>query len=300
MNNSIKTVTMTPSSQKQGVVVSTDVLYLNDIPEAMEKMGWHVSAKMMRRWFSTKPAYVMTPEVRDANLIASDLLPSQFDDQIIKLDWALEYDGCLDAFEFLAQGGWITENGLSLLKRRLIAAGWTPGKEFRLGSTRMKAIELEDLCQVNRKGFGEAYDVINDMYGAIGTGTMKIAVVGKTKVSDLTGRDNFVIEKIGLYIRDTYDFTDDPKWKNHGLSEPLGVWSRNRCLTKEESAEFFLSRTRVTIPLAMNNLKFKGFVPVANKDFRRWQDAHNSGGDFIVYSDVKWIEPPVQEVELPR
>lgn len=36
---------------------------------------------------------------------------------------------------------------------------------------------------------------------------------------------------------------------------------------------------------------FTGFVPVFNADFRKWQAKHNAGGDFIVLSDVLWLEP---------
>ncbi|MGL4481012.1 MAG: DUF6402 family protein [Lactococcus garvieae] len=33
------------------------------------------------------------------------------------------------------------------------------------------------------------------------------------------------------------------------------------------------------------------FLPVNNSDFRNWQDKHNAGGDFIVFSDVLWLNP---------
>ncbi|MGL5527991.1 MAG: DUF6402 family protein [Plesiomonas shigelloides] len=33
------------------------------------------------------------------------------------------------------------------------------------------------------------------------------------------------------------------------------------------------------------------FFPVNNSDFRNWQDKHNTGGDFIVFSDVLWLNP---------
>ena len=34
--------------------------------------------------------------------------------------------------------------------------------------------------------------------------------------------------------------------------------------------------------------------PMFNSDLRDWQDKHNEGGDFIVFSDVLWLDP------LPR
>ncbi|MDF7680263.1 DUF6402 family protein [Enterobacteriaceae bacterium ESL0689] len=41
--------------------------------------------------------------------------------------------------------------------------------------------------------------------------------------------------------------------------------------------------------------KFSGFVPVFNADFRKWQNKHNTGGDFMIFSDVYWTEPLVQK-----
>ncbi|WP_269430370.1 DUF6402 family protein [Leclercia adecarboxylata] len=36
---------------------------------------------------------------------------------------------------------------------------------------------------------------------------------------------------------------------------------------------------------------FTGIVPVLNADFRTWQAKHNTGGDYIMLSDVLWVEP---------
>nr|WP_277302627.1 DUF6402 family protein [Klebsiella variicola] len=36
---------------------------------------------------------------------------------------------------------------------------------------------------------------------------------------------------------------------------------------------------------------FSGFVPVFNSDFRKWQDKHNTGGDYMIFSDLLWVPP---------
>jgi hypothetical protein len=41
------------------IPIPVDVFGIDDIPGALDNMGWTVSAKLMRRWFSIKPAYVM-------------------------------------------------------------------------------------------------------------------------------------------------------------------------------------------------------------------------------------------------
>ena len=47
-----------------------------------------------------------------------------------------------------------------------------------------------------------------------------------------------------------------------------------------------------------NYAMFNGFVPVHNSDFRDWQRKHRTGGDFFVFSDVKWVQPNVDHVVL--
>jgi hypothetical protein len=151
----------------------------------------------------------------------------------------------------------------------------------------MRAHQLDPISQVNYKKFGAKLDTLDDMYGAIGKAVYKIAVVGRSKRTP-TGADVFEIDKLGIYIRDTFDFTE-----GDGVPEPLGVWSKDRCLSKAETAAY------LAMPPVQIARTFQGFVPVFNRDFRRWQKAHNSGGDFVVFSDVKWIVPPIREVRLP-
>ncbi|WP_368166222.1 DUF6402 family protein [Aeromonas sp. R9-1] len=82
-----------------------------------------------------------------------------------------------------------------------------------------------------------------------------------------------------------YDFVDG----NKITTEPLGIWSQNRVLTKAESATYISSYGAGLYGVLAR--KWSGFVPVFNRDFRDWQDKHNSGGDFIVFSDVLWLHP---------
>ncbi|TFW32185.1 DUF6402 family protein [Massilia horti] len=281
----LTTSVTSPKSQTAGKEHWLDVLHLDAIPGAMDNMGWKVAAKMMRQWFSTEPAYVMPEKVRNSE-IATPV--TRYDDQIIKMkSWALNFPRCVEPLEHLVMN-WDTPAGLKLLKKRLKDKGWTPGSNITLGTTRMKAYELNMTSQVNRVEFGSLLDTFDDMYGALGKATVKIAVVGESK-GNPAGIDIFEIEKLGVYIRDTYDFNDDGI-----VSEPLGIWSKERCLSKEEIAAWWLMELRDRFKM------FPGFVPVFNSDFRRWQQAHNSGGDFVVLSDVMWIDPPVNPVKIPR
>jgi hypothetical protein len=286
---SLKTVLMTPSTQTRGVRVDVDVMNLDDIPGAMDHMGWKVSAQMMRRWFATQPAWAMPEAWRNGegiNYLA--LPPSQVDDQIIKMKWLLGFDRLKPVFENLRQN-WNTEKGIRELNSCLRKIGWDHGKTTILGRNLKTAMELDLNCQVNFLKFGKYTDTFDDLYGAIFRATLKIAIVGKASKSLFSARDRFEIERIGIYMRDTYDF-------NASLIEDtfvgLGVWSKKRMLSKVELAAY------KTAKLPERNRVFPGFVPAHNIDFRRWQKHHNAGGDFFVFSDVLWTTPDVEYIDL--
>ena len=283
----VKTVLMTPSTQTQGVRVNVDVVYLDDIPKAMDNMGWKVSAQMMRRWFATKPAWEMPELWRGGKNINYLALPaSQVEDQIIKMKWVLGFDRVVPVFEDLCQN-WNNQAGIDTLKKRLIVMGWKSGGTLKLGQGLKAAKELDLTCQVNSRPFGGLPDTLDDLYGAVFRATLKLAVVGKVSRSIFSKRDMFEIEKIGVYVRDTYDFNAD--WFDDALVG-LGVWSKKRLLSKKDMLLY------KSTPLPLLAHAYPGFVPARNEDFRNWQKHRNEGGDFFVFSDVMWMEPNVEHV----
>ena len=115
----------------------------------------------------------------------------------------------------------------------------------------------------------------------MGNSVLKVCVRGST--SKINGKNAFIIDELGFYLKDTYDFVDESN-----TPEPLGIWSKNRVLDKKESAiymssylsGFFGDLARI----------YSGFVPVFNHDFRLWQKKHGTGGDYIILSDVLWAK----------
>jgi hypothetical protein len=283
----VKTVLMTLSTQTQGVRVDVDVVNLDDIPGAMDSMGWKVSARMMRRWFATKPAWVMPQEWRSGKDVDYlSLSPSQVEDQIIKMKWVLEFDRVVPVFEDLCQN-WNSRLGLDQLKVKLETAGWKSGKTVEIGQGTKAAKILDMVCQVNSRTFGEYADTFDDLYDAVFKATLKLGVVGKASRSLFSKRDVFEIEKIGVYVRDTYDF--NAGWFEDSFAG-LGVWSKKRLLSKQE----LIAYKATSLPSLAH--AFPGFVPARNADFRRWQRKRDDGGDFFVFSDVMWMPPNVEYV----
>jgi hypothetical protein len=75
------------------------------------------------------------------------------------------------------------------------------------------------------------------------------------------------VDKIGIYVRDSYDFNGQ---------QFLGSW-------------------RETPPaVSKDPLSFPPYQPVFNADFQRWRSTNHRGGDFLIFSDIKWLDrsPP--------
>lgn len=276
---SLATATTTPRTDESAVKVLVDPLHLDEIPNAMRAMGWTVAPQLMEHWFSIKPAYVMTEAVRKGDDPLA-LNSSQYNDSIVTMEWLQKSSSQWRQSSQHLKSIWASDLGKKQLKSRLIEAGWIPGSKqsFFLGSDKYTARECDAYSQVNILPVGSLSDTIDDVYGAVGNGLLKIAVCGYT--SHASGVDSFHVTKTGIYMRDTYDFI--------GNNEPLGIWSRKGVLSKAGMAAYAVNPMFYAI---------QGYVPIFNRDFRRWQDAHNSGGDFVVYSNVQW-EPSAQLIPL--
>jgi len=295
LGKALKTVKMSAASILDGVGVPMDPLHLDEIPHTMEKMGWTVSAKMMRRWFATDPAYAMDARIRGGNDVNgnkinySQLPASQVDDNIIKMSWLMGFPKIrMAAVDLLSR--WNNPAAIRRLKGVLMpSVGWKPGMRRALGNEAWDAKQLDYAAQINSVTVGQYTDDLDDLYGAIFKATLKVAVVGDAYYSEDHRCDVFAVKKLGLYLRDTYDFNDDIIVDR---TVGLGVWSRNRILNKAETVDYLLAT------FLRRSVVYHGFVQLRNTDFSRWQKANGTGGDFFVFSDVLWVNPVERFVRL--
>ena len=281
-DKSIYSTTLTPKSIQEGKRVSIEAFQLSDIPAAMRNMGWKIAPKLMEHWFS-RDAFEMTErsKIDYINTIPANELPSRLcETNLVKMAWVQSFPAGKQAIsKLLAQR--FTQNSLSLLRKRLMTAGWDGNKEnFPLGFTNIGVRYFESTCQIQSVSIGSPSDTINDFYGAIGRATLKLGVTGYTKI----GRDGywyFVIHRYGIYLKDSYDFVGD--------SQFLGYWSKKRTMTKAEM-----------ITPSSISAEDMGFVKVHNGDFNQYRSFHKKGGDFIIFSDIAWLTaPPNTAIRLP-
>ncbi|MGI0115209.1 DUF6402 family protein [Zooshikella sp. RANM57] len=292
-----KSVT-SPVSNTKGKTVEYDSFAITDIPAAMDNMGWVMGPKLMRRWFSGK-YWVMDKDTRVGDIKVADLPKEHKCTDVITMKWALQYPQVQKAMEELFLG-WKSRAGIRELVAHLLDLGWTPDTPVLDFKNENKPTdEIHVSAQVNYRSFGRAIDTIDDMYGAIGKGTLNIAVSGVAK------KHLFYIEKVGFYIKDTYDFTlADKTIATYSPSNFLGVWNKERCLNKTETTEFFggefwyvpgLSGPQLgsLSPVLLESKKKyakQGFVAVYNQHFNAWREARQVGCDFILLSDIAWFD----------
>ncbi|WP_241609554.1 DUF6402 family protein [Rosenbergiella australiborealis] len=275
------TTATTDEKEKQEKKVEVNFFHIDMIPDAMDKMKWPVAAKLMRHWFNTKPALVFTLKTKDQyqHGKAQAIPDGVVNCDIVKMAWAIQFEQVIKGIESLSST-WDSPKGRELLKKRLSQKDDYLKKNVSIGYTN-NIRELEDTAQVNVTLIGKKTDTINEWYGAIGNINLKVCIRGNTEIR----KEGvfFIVESVGYYLKDTYDFIDN------GYPEPLGIWSKDRTLSKAESSVYLSSYLSGFWGLLFR--KFSGFVPVFNEDFRKWQKKHNSGGDYIVFSDVYWTEP---------
>jgi len=156
------------------------------------------------------------------------------------------------------------------------------GKNLLTGSRKTFGIPkmhlpIADNDAIQFRVVGGAWDMafgdMDDLRAALANFVFKVIIIGtaepiieeKEKQKKLTGRYKVTINEVDIYVRDTYDFNDPP-----GEDQELGNWDFD-----DDS----VGRTL-----------FNGGTTVNNSDFRKWRDANGKGGDFLVYSDIKYVK----------
>ena len=266
---------------------------INDIPKAMKRMRWMKSAALMTRWLTT-PGWECPPAWKSGKELPRGLeIPDQHcDDKIITMSWLLRYPAAVRAVNKLLNERALSPAGLKVTANRLKKLGWdgkgsyTFGRTNLLGRPSMSARELEQYYQNNYLAVGDnavvhvIVDTLDDIFGALGTYNLKVAVVGTAFRG--TNKDVFFEPSYaGVYVKDFYDFNNDGGYDQH-----LGLWCEEGILTRGQSAYAKFFNMGVT---HLKNKHMKA-AEVKNSDFLRYREKYGLGGDIIVFSDVYWVK----------
>ncbi|MCA7888877.1 DUF6402 family protein [Burkholderia contaminans] len=299
---------------------------LQDIPKAMDKMGWPISAKLAREWLAS-PMHVYNDKLNSVQPI---------DDTTVTLDWALRFRGASERFNQLIRQAIYTANAAESAKNTLapvIERSFSAGQMNASGIVIDTAPFLIDPLQFHiawRFQYQSVSSVdtldgtvLTDLTGALANFNF-YAAIGKASVTGeryykYEGKNKiFCLEPVAqithiyVYIKDSYSFNDDSPSK----SQYLGHWNKNGMVLSYVAAanDFFKSSNlnvgnstieewrylpegeEVNKPIDKRTSLFRKFLakdvywPVHNKTYRDWRSAHNRGGDFMVYSKPRLIK----------
>jgi len=279
-----------PSDVNSSSSVTIQPMDVTDMPKAMRKMGWKRSAKFMERWLST-PAWKCPVSWKNGSEIPPGIyIPDEnCDDETITMSWLMAYPQAKDARDDLIRKRAFSHEGLKQTGRRLKALGWDGKRGYSFGRTNiighpsMSAREVDQYYQnnylaVGDNGFTHFFDTLDDVYGSLGTYTLKSAVIGTAFRAD-DNKTYIDTSYVGVYVKDFYDFNNDKR------DQPLGVWTEDGILVRSEAAI-----SKVADNTIYKGGKFKKVSIFHNSDFLKYREKHNKGGDFVVFSDVMWIK----------
>ena len=209
-----------------------------DLPDAMEKMKWPVSAKVARRWFNGEKH------------IYNDKLDSiqPIDDTTVTLDWALKFGSVKKKFNNLLAEAIYSEKAVDIVKekvrKKIYETFVTHGStSLSFGTTDY----LGDLRQFHidwhfQRAYISTQDTANglvatDLSGSLGKFNI-YAAIGNVVVSGdryfkydgKQGTKTFFLEPkiqithVYVYLRDNYSFNDEAGSKK---SQYLGHWNKS-------------------------------------------------------------------------
>lgn len=286
--------------------------WLRNIPDTMKKLGFHVAASLQERWFAGEawemqedqkkvgkaqaavaghPERVYVPSAgphqltitwANGNLAAAAAL------QRLVATWnskktastqagSTRYDLAADSIKTFIKTSIVGNPQLSAATA-VVGPGYSVKFDFEemklsLPQLDALAIQREDIAPSLLGG-------IDDFVAAVYKASWKLVVCGKCEYVALEGigpRLRVSVDKVGIFLRDTYDFTG-PQY--------LGNWSSSgvQYLPIPPPIEWTTPDTLLAAP-------DKTHYVVDNISYRRFRSVYNKGGDFFVFSDVMWMSP---------
>lgn len=249
------------------------VFTLRDIPTAMRAEGWEIGAKVMERWFA-RPARAMSKEEKSNDRRSPDI-----ETRLVTMGWARGFSRVASAEQRLL-ATWSNPTRLSasrqVLEKRV--RHWrqrhaTGDRAFRFGNLSAATAEIDATSQINIEKVDSAYSgTVDDFYAAIGNCTLKIAVSGMVTALG-NNRLRLVIDEVGTYLRDTYDFIDD---------QGLGGWGPSGL----RRAALLAPDIQIVAETARER-PGQAFWSVGNGSFRQYRAHYGRGGDFVIFTDIR-------------
>jgi hypothetical protein len=307
MANTAVTSSLTPASNTAGTATTVRQFKVSDIPAAMDKMKWPVSAALMRHWFRGNPWTTEDGGMSAAVKNHKQMAPSEYiEESIVKMQWLLGYPRAQRAKDDL-KANWKNASATKLIKQNILNAfsSHAPGSyplQFNGKASDAEKFGYANTRAVTFETFG---DDVNDLRGALANFNLRVATEGTVNVLD--DKIIFVADKLGFYVEDAYDFNDEGM-----IGQPLGYWrfdgiapSASHALMT--NAGINQTQSGVAWQTVFGNertdsrykdLEGERYFLIMNSHFVKYRDTYHKGGDFRVYSDILYetVQPTTFEI----
>lgn len=275
------------------------MLVITDIPTIMKAQGWRVAAECMTRWFG-RTGWVMPHNVKVGDVPLDQLTSGQLEESLLTMQWALSFSRVNTAFNELITRVWNDPAGLrrlgALVRRELadrVKGGMPADANWRFGDLSQPTKIVSVKSQVNFQTVGSMTDALDDFYGAVGKGTLNVAVAGDV-ANPKGGKLSIAVDQLGVYLRDAYDFNGE---------QPLGAWTEAG-IDRSSFDQIVNVYVKSYPPIATQPQAAKAGgagdastkYSVQNADFRRYRTETGKGGDFVNVSETKIV--PLAQTQI--
>lgn len=230
------------------------------IPRIMRSKNWNHGAVLMEEWLR-RQALVRPARIEDtANNFGPPLL------NVIKMDWVLDFKRAKDVYDAMIRNKiWTSDKAKPVIGGMLTRTGITA----KIKANQNDRVPFGDLSssnvvsiEDNHVQFGALKLLSPPMDGltaALANFSFHLAIMGHALYTQNGIR--VTVEKVGIYVKDSYDFINDGTFYIGCLcyDQPLGSWEQN-----------------------VGN--------VSNDTFNNWRRISGRGGDYLIYSDIKVVE----------
>jgi hypothetical protein len=250
---------------------------ITHIPSIMRANGFQQGAQLMELWFS-RPA-IAYPRYTDSNL------------SIIKMDWVLSFGRAKKVYqEILDDEIWVNAAAKAEIKTMLDRTiGLPVGMRVKF-APQTGLMDQVDEDYINHRAVDGVEHRIDGLDAALGRFDLRVLVAGTVEPGTLdklaaatSPYDVYPhrqeaqivnITDVGVYVADSYDFDGQ---------QALGIWNEDN----NSASMNYLMANEFARGREANQY-------VGNYSFREWRKANNRGGDFRVFSDIKWthLDPP--------
>lgn len=304
MANTTVTATLSPASNKTGQTATARKFAVSDIPGAMDKMSWPVAAGLMRYWFKGNPWATADGGMDDLTKDhKKEPLDPYVESSIVKMAWVLKFERANKVFNEL-KAKWNSPNALFRMRKDFPVkfAGKVDGAYQQKFASARDAEKFGYTNTIPVETSNANIFLLDELRGALANFNMRVIAEGEIIIA--SGKISFLVNRLGYYIDDSYDFSD----VGNRFSQPLGYWNYDGVADPVTSngSNFFsaIGKAEMARTAAMRgedaqaifkDIDGKRYHLIQNSDFAEYRSTHGKGGDFTVYSDILYenVTPPV-------